>query len=252
MLGFKDLFSKAWDSLYPVFTVYALYVGLAILGLVLAACGTFISYSISGELGGIIAGGFLGLPTLGAIIFGGLWMSLATIYAAQNTKANHKICYKKTRSLIVPFFILGLTMCALVLGYMAFLAVPGIIFGMYFMFAANILVKEKADFFDAILRSRAYIKGYAWPVFWRLFLCFLGGSILSSIPKLGTLISIGLITPFQIAFTNTIYEDLRRIKKGKPGKPAPGTGSLYVKWAAAGWVLALLVGVICIVKFHPF
>lgn len=248
MLGIGETFSRAMAGFEKVFPVYAVYLGISLLILGLIALLAFLSYSVFKGIVGWVLIVSLGVPAFVALIYWQLWGNLAAIYAAQNPKASKKLCYKKAQGLGPRYFFVLASQGLLALGLMVFFLAPGIMFMVFTSFASYIVVREKTGILATLMKSRAYVKGYGWPVLGRVLLCSLCGIAVSMVPILGGIVAAVLVGPFQIAFYNTVYEDLRRIKGPKPaaGK-GPGQGIL-VGWAVAGWGIAAVGIVILLLR----
>lgn len=89
----------------------------------------------------------------------------------------------------------------------------------WFNFATYVLVVENIKGTKALSRSKFFVKGYWWSVFWRsIVLGMLMGIIalvLGFIPIAGGIIGEVLLTPFTIVFGFLLYEDLKRLKEGR-------------------------------------
>ena len=114
---------------------------------------------------------------------------------------------------------------ALMILYLLFI-IPGIIFTIYWIFAAYILVGENAGIIESIKRSKAVVKGRWWRVFgyYLLFLLvFVGISLLFLIPgsilraifqstiiyDIFSLASYTITVPLGILFLKNFYLDLK-------------------------------------------
>lgn len=121
----------------------------------------------------------------------------------------------------------------LTIGAFVFLIIPGIIFSIWFVLGPYVLVNENLKGMNALLKSREYIRGYWWKVFWRLLALGVFFLIVSLV--LGFIVNLFLslllsknITnyvnefmsaligsfffSFQIVYTFLIYKNLQSIK----------------------------------------
>ena len=101
----------------------------------------------------------------------------------------------------------------MVMGGFLLFFVPGIIFAIWFSFAAFILIQEDLRGVDALAKSKFYVKGRILPIFGRFFILFVL-SILTNIipiPVVREIIS-GLFGLYCVLCTYTIYQDLQALK----------------------------------------
>jgi hypothetical protein len=161
--------------------------------------------------------------------------------------------YRRTRSLVGPFFWVSILTGLVVMSGLLLLGIGAIVFGTWLSFASWTLIDEGHRGTRALQQSYAYVKGRGWGVFWRVFVfSFLGALVSSIISSLTggngenpSLLSnvLGLVfylvwTPLSIAFTYALY---RGLKNSRPNLPAP-TGPKT--WYVVGAVVGLLVPVV--------
>ncbi|MDD5626849.1 MAG: hypothetical protein PHW01_02490 [Patescibacteria group bacterium] len=112
-----------------------------------------------------------------------------------------------------------LTFLATLGGYLL-LFIPGLIFGLWFSFGIFVLLQEKQVGRAALKRSRALVKGYFWPIAFRIFILTLiiGGSSIfcSLIPLFGNALGMAIslfALPFMYIYLYLIYKNLLELKK---------------------------------------
>ena len=207
---------------------------------------------------------FLGLPFI--LIIGLLWLLVALsvqfwsqislLYAIKdrNEKIGIKEAFRRGWGKMNSFaWVLILTGFITMGGSMLFM-IPGIIFSIWFVFASYILVNENIGGMNALMKSKAYVQGHWWSVFWRflaLGLIFIGpfialaiilGAITAGITivagKTGASIfsdSINFLittflTPFLIIYSFLLYENLKEIK-----------GIFTFEPKGKGWLIAIAI-----------
>jgi hypothetical protein len=121
-------------------------------------------------------------------------------------------------------------------GFLLFI-LPGLVWTVSFFAAQFIIFEEKERGMNAMLKSRAYVKGHWWAVFGRLLLIMVFLTIASAVPFGGI-----LLTPFMMIYMVLIYKELRTIK-GTDVEYARSGGTKF-KWiaiATVGWTLPVVL-----------
>lgn len=123
-----------------------------------------------------------------------------------------------------------LTGVTVMVGFML-LVIPGILFLVWFAFVYYILVLEGIKGIDAMKASKAYVKGYWWPIFGRMVLLMVLLVLVSKVlGMLADLIFGGgkplieiiesalgvVLVPFSIAYMYLLYTDIKEIKTDSP------------------------------------
>jgi len=166
------------------------------------------------------------------VIFYFLIRSYMTLFLLikRNYEGNPLTVFKETRSLFWPYLGLVLLTALLVLLWSCLFIIPGIIFSIFYSFAAYAFFFEDKRGGKAIKRSQELVKGYFWPIIGRFLLLFIvlwTAEILITIPlsKLAVeslawnfyyyfvQVFNFIITPISILFSYQIFKDLARIKK---------------------------------------
>ncbi len=101
-----------------------------------------------------------------------LWGFCAITYLIKDISKKGSFIESYHKSLqIMPLFLwLSFLRGFIILGALIFFIIPGIIFSIWFIFAPYILVNENLKGMDALLKSREYVRGYWWEIFWRLII----------------------------------------------------------------------------------
>lgn len=158
-----------------------------------------------------------------------LWANAATL-STLTTKEDHfdtASAIKSGIKKLLPLAWVGGLSALLIAGGTLLLVVPGILFGIWFSFASIILVDEDVRGMAALVKSREYIRGYAWQVAGNFLVLGLlvyvaniaisligalsQSSLFSSLLKLALSI---LSTPFSLAFTYVLFLNVKDCKGG--------------------------------------
>ncbi|MBI2267833.1 MAG: hypothetical protein HYU80_00085 [Candidatus Blackburnbacteria bacterium] len=141
-------------------------------------------------VGGIVVGGVFGIAALSsksflasiglgiplvilvvaALLVLQTWSYTALIFAIKDSKERIGVVesfrrgWDKVRSVLWVSALLSAT----ILGGFLLLAIPGIIFVVWFVFAIYIVIAENEKGLNALLKSREYVRGRWWGVVWRL------------------------------------------------------------------------------------
>ncbi|MDT8441785.1 MAG: hypothetical protein RQ723_09005 [Desulfuromonadales bacterium] len=244
LLPLGALFDRSWlvckERLLTLLGISLLGYGLLLLGSLLLGGLVAVSPEAPGLpwLPGLLAG------TVGAV--GGMLlmtvMTAAMVYALIDTDLHvrHTIGYALQN--FGGFFWVLLLNGFIIVGGSLLLVLPGLLFFAWFVFAPFLFAEEGVRGMEALLKSRAYVRGRELPVCGRLLLVALFGGALSAIPLFGTLLAL-LVMPVTLIFQYEIYRDLRQLK-GSISYPVSRIEK--AKWLSAGAFghLALLVGLL--------
>jgi hypothetical protein len=146
---------------------------------------------------------------------------------------------QRWRSFLWVFFLVGFILYG---GYFAFL-IPGLLFTVWFIFAQFVLADEEIGGMDALLMSRAYVRGHGWEVCGRLLLLFALNMLISFIPFIGLLLSL-VLGPFFLIYAHEIYRDLREIKDDVAVDCSRGQKAKWLLAGAAGYLVIPLVALL--------
>ncbi len=217
MMPIEELFKKSFSLYYPK--------AFSMLFLILLGClGCLLIFGAFGLVAALLAVQGVTVLKLAAILIGligvlcgiiwVLWVHTALVFAVKEHE--HQIHIKRlmlhVKDKVAPFFWVSLLRGLMVLAGLILLVIPGIIFSIWFCLAQYVFVFEGKKGLAASWRSKDLVKGYGWAVFGRLLVFVLLSMIVSSVPRVGHLISMLFIMPFGIFYIYTMYQDLVRIK----------------------------------------
>lgn len=122
---------------------------------------------------------------------------------------------EKTKALV---WLNVLTWLLFIAGYI-FLIIPGVILSIWFTFAVIIFLNHKKKGMAALKASKNLVRGYFWPVLWRL-IAINGVFVIitlffSFVPWLGSIVNIALSVfamPLIATYVYLVYENLLKIK----------------------------------------
>lgn len=160
---------------------------------------------------------FAFLPAYILIIFLALWSQLAVMCAiTQDKRIGIRGAFKMAWSKLLSFWWVSILSAILIIGASFFFLFPGIIFSIWFVFAAYVFLAEGKRGITAILQSKNLVSGYWWVVFIRnLFVVLISAgveSLAAAVPFGQTLTGL-ILRPFFYVFWFTFYNDLKRLKK---------------------------------------
>ncbi len=165
--------------------------------------------------------------------------------------------FKRSRSKFINFFIVSLLVVLVFYGGLFMLVVPGIIFMIWFSFSAIIAALEGDRGFDALLKSKAYVAGKWWTIFW--YFIFMGTvimvplmsleaiyehyeylsamrALLTSIRVLYAILGI-LAFPFYSAYMLSIYLSLKNAKPELVNQKPGGSKRFFIFSAVLGIIV---------------
>ena len=175
---------------------------------------------------------FLGVLLLLIALLAQIWGQLSLIYAVKDREKKIGIieAYKRAWPKILSYLWISILVGLITLVGFILLIVPGIVFAIWFSFAAFILVVEGTKGMSALLKSKEYVKGRWWPVLGRiLFISIIVGIVSSLIgliagqifkligitwlENVGSSIVSIFIVPFSIIYSFLIYKNLKLLKR---------------------------------------
>lgn len=204
-----------------------LFAGIVLVPAILAFISAYLMPTPAEQVTGMGPSGLSSIVLLISFVVN-IFMSIALILVMPNMNLSAMDSYKQS----VPYFFryLGmsiLTMIILAVGFIL-LVVPGIIFSVWFLFAAFVLVLENTGMVASLKQSRAYVRGRWWGVFGRMIVMLVVLIILSVILSIvlevipSYMISNALtsaltmfLAPFTVAYMYLMYQDV------KVSAPAP-------------------------------
>lgn len=155
------------------------------------------------------------------------WWYMALLYAIKDSQEGIGVIesYRRGWHKILPSLWISFLQISIIMGGLLLLVVPGIIFSIWFMLSVFILIVEDLKGMDALLKSREYVRGKWFDVFWRFlfivvlifFLSFTLSFILGLLKGLGLLKDLInllnlFLTPLSMIYVFLIYNHLKTIK----------------------------------------
>jgi len=111
---------------------------------------------------------------------------ISVIYSLSKQERNIVLCLKNSIKKVFPFITTSLSLTGIITSAFVFLAVPLFIFLPWFVFSPYISVTEKLKNNKALIKSRNYVKGYFWKVFFRTFLITILSGLVFAVLYLST------------------------------------------------------------------
>lgn len=104
-----------------------------------------------------------------------VWSNVALLHAIKGgpEQLGFFASYGRGARHIFSFLWVSILTTLVVMGGFIFLIVPGIIFSVWFMFGAMVVVDDNTRGMNALLKSREYVRGRWWGTVWRMFFMML-------------------------------------------------------------------------------
>lgn len=175
------LFKKKWSAAFPI---------LAILFLsgVINAASSFLKGEAGAITSSIIMLVFLLISYLSSI-------ALILAFSDEETKPITAY-YQRALDTIISYSWIAVAMILAVIGSGIFLIIPGIIVAFYLSYSIYAFLLEDKRGLSALTASYGYIRGFEWPILWRMvvfgFLMFLVQIFVSIITGAITVMTVGL------------------------------------------------------------
>ncbi len=219
-----EMFTERWLTLVALNILYVVVIIFSILPM------AFTISFISEEPDPLTLGAFISAMVLLALV--AAFTAMGALFAAAADKGLSIGGAIKTGVRKAPAFIWVMFLQSLIVtGGLMFFLVPGFIFMVWFAFAPFIMFTEDVRGMEALLKSRQYVRGHGWDVFFKLVVILVLYMAVGSVPIIGALVGV----PFMLLFIVMMYRDLVRIK---------GTDTPYPTdtWSRFKWPLAGLAG----------
>lgn len=134
-------------------------------------------------------------------------------------------------SVLYGFIVTGATLLFLI---------PGILTGVWFFASPYLAVEGSARGMEALLKSRALVRGRFWPVLFRLFLVWLLSTLLGMVPFAGPILAL-LMTPYTILFQIALLRSLEASSGNLAYSATTGDKARWLLLGLAGYVLIPLI-----------
>jgi len=175
-------------------------------------------------LAGVIIAGLI------AVLIASLWGQTALVFAVTDDALTIREALERGWHRLGSFAWLSLLLGFIVMGGFWLLIVPGLIFLVWFFFGQFFLAGDDERGMNALLKSKAYVKGHFFAVLLRLFVVWLMGVALGMVPFIGPILS-ALFVPYAMIFAFLVYRELREIKGDIS---FPSSAGEKFKWIGAG------------------
>lgn len=242
LAGIGELFRRSWQ----VFSRRILtLVGINLLGLAMAAIAYLLLGGVFEKLQKLSGNSLLvTIPAMvilalfslavGSAIAGG--MTYAVIDEELGVRVSLGYGIHRWRSFFWLFTLLAFILGG---GFILFF-IPGLLLTVWFIFAQFVLANEDVGGMDALLMSRAYVRGHGWAVLGRILLLAVINMALSIIPVVGIVFAL-LLAPFTLIYYYEIYRDLHEIKAPVICNNSRGEKAKYLAIGAVGQLLVPIV-----------
>lgn len=167
-------------KLFPKAVAVSIIIGICIFTSIIIGIG--FAFLLKSTVMGLTVSIILSACTFGLFAgYAGIWLYTSVIVLICNSDSEVKIkeILKTGWKLTMPYLVVSTWVGLLIAGGFIFLIVPGIIYLIWFLSAPFILVCENIRGRLALVRSKNLIKGYWWPVFGRLFVIVILGTVIS-------------------------------------------------------------------------
>ncbi len=212
---------------------------------------------------------FLMIPVIAAIIVWALWSQLALFCAIKDNQEFIGIVesYRRAwRTGVWSFFFLGILAVLIMFGGLVLLVIPGIIFMVWFTPLYFVLISEGHKGLNALLRSKEYVSGRWWKVFWRLIAIILIGLAISLLigginfllPKTSLVLMIfniingiinALLGIFSVTYIFSLYISLRETRPNLVNQPVSGKKGFFIFCAILGLLAPILILIAIVFTF---
>ena len=238
-----NLFSQSFGLFSSRFlTLFGLYLLLLVMVVIPAGifgAGTFFLIPLAPGLVWLIAplGGLL--TTIIATYFM-FWGYGAFVHAVIDQNCGFGEALRRGRQQIWSMcWALSLAGFLIIGGYMLFF-IPGVLFGVWFLFVPFIIAVERERGMNALLKSYQYVQGFWWNTFFKVFLLTLVCGAVGAIPIIGWLLSL-VTTPFMLCFIFIMYYDLQQIQGTHPVDAPSGRKAKWIAVGAIGYIVLPVV-----------
>jgi MFS family permease len=267
---FNELLNKAWKvyrlklksllgiEIISALAAIAIIAILLIGGALLAALAAVVGKSFTVVV--IILGIILALLAIVALFYLSFWSQVTLLYNACSEEPIGAIeSYKKTRNRIGGFAWIAIFSGLISLCGFFLFVIPGIIFSIWFSFAAIVFLFENEKGMSALLKSREYVRGKWWGIMFRLW-AMAGLFVLLSwlFSALGAGLKAAnapqmimffadfiqsaasfILAPLQIVFLYYVFKDLKNLKKDSALTPSKNTRTTVI--------ISIVLGIIVLI-----
>lgn len=242
LAGIGDLLGRAW-AIYKerMWTLMAVGCAAVILPLVSLAAPLGLGYVIWPSVPDLKAPIMVVslLLALGGAVWSGNWGMSAFLTAVVDEQCGVKEAFRQGRPKTLAHAWLGALTGLIVTGAYLLLAIPGVIFTVWFFFAPFVFIEEDVRGMNALLKSKEYVRGRWFGVCVRLIAIWVILALISSIPVAGQVLALFLI-PFGFIYTFLMYKDLKTLTGDRAFQPARRVKIGVLATGTAGYVLPVV------------
>lgn len=200
------VYKKRWKTLIGLYLL-PIIIGAAAFAAILGV-GLIISPFV--PLPPVIPIGLAALIGASILIWISSWGTTSLLVAIVDEGSNLKSAIKKAEPRVLSYMWLTFLLSFLILGSFLLFVVPGIIFVVWFIFAAFIFIDKDLRGMNALFASKEYVRGRWLDVFVRLLAVMAVFVLISLAPIIGALVNI-LLTPFIFVYIYQLYLDLKSV-----------------------------------------
>lgn len=258
-----DLFKTRFKNLVIVYILVGLaglVAGLVFIAVVILLFG--VSFASKNYIPAIIS------IIIGAIVMGAFftWLDASIFYTiSEDENLGIKASISRGFRKILPLFWVTILSTVITFGGMIFLIIPGIIFSVWFTQAGFIILSEGVGGYNALLKSKEYVKGFWWAVWGRLIFgalvlipIFIVVGLLQQLLKNQIFITFPLNllsqfinTTFSLIYSYVLYKNIRGIKGNFEFVPKKTSKILFYLVSLIVLVVFVLI-VFAFVKSYPW
>lgn len=243
LAGIGDLLGRAWqiykERMWTLMAVGVATVLLPILSLAVPLGLGYVVWQAMPDLKAVIMLVSMLLALVGAVWLGNWGMS-AFLTAVADEQCGIKEAFRQAKPKILAQVWLGVLTGLIVTGAHLLLVIPGVIFTVWFFFAPFVFIDEDVRGMDALLKSKAYVRGRWFGVCLRLVAIWCISALIASIPIAGLVLALFLI-PFSFVYTFLLYKDLKALMGDTVFEPARRAKVGVLATGTVGYVLPVVI-----------
>ncbi|MGD8758080.1 MAG: tetratricopeptide repeat protein [Deltaproteobacteria bacterium] len=243
LAGIGDLLGRTWqiykERMWTLMAVGVAAVLLPILSLAVCLGLGYVVWQAMPDFKAVILVVSMLLALVGAVWLGNWGMS-AFLTAIADGECGIKEAFRQARPKILAHVWLGVLSGLIVTGAHLLLVIPGVIFAVWFFFAPFVFIDEDVRGMNALLKSKAYVRGRWFGVCVRLVAIWFVSVLVASIPIAGQLLALFLI-PFSFIYTFLLYKDLKALVGNMALEPATKAKIGVLATGTVGYVLPVVI-----------
>ena len=243
LAGIGDLLGRTWqvykERMWTLMGVGGAAVLLPLFALAVPLGLGYMVWQTMPDLKAVILVVSMLVALVGAVWLGNWGMS-AFLTAVADEQCGIKEAFGQARPRILAHVWLGVLSGLIVTGAHLLLVIPGVIFTVWFFFAPFVFIDEDVRGMDALLKSKAYVRGRWFGVCLRLVAIWCLCVLVSSIPIAGQVLALFLI-PFSFIYTFLLYKDLKALVGDMTFEPARRAKVGVLATGTVGYVLPVVL-----------